>query len=69
MFGYPRQQIDEILGSDAPDLWAWMSGQTATICNGRIYNRSQGRDEPTGCGPHGLVVYGSDLRRYLSFRE
>lgn len=43
----------------------WMRGQTMGICDGRLYNHGKREYEGTGCGPHGVVAYASDLNAFL----
>ena len=67
--GYPTAQVEEILSAKGEDYWAfnkWMTGQTMGVCDGREYNHEAHRYEPTHCGPHGIVVYGSDIKQYLA---
>lgn len=62
--GYTRDQVIRILGEGTPALDKWMTGQTMMLCTGEKYNHDTKAYEP-GCGPHGPVVYGHDLRRFL----
>lgn len=46
----------------------WMRGQTMSVCEGRQYNHAKKRYEPDECAasPHGVVVYRSDVERFLA---
>lgn len=66
--GYPGDQLERILGDRLPAFGLWMSGQTGVICDGQRYSYERGESEPTGCGPHGPVVYATDLTRFLAGR-
>lgn len=59
--GYPAGQLAAILGSRKRAFDLWMRGQTAAICDGRSYNHGKREYQPTGCGPHGMVVYRWDV--------
>lgn len=63
--GYSRDALEQILAEDFSNFASWMRGQTSAICDGRIYDHDSREYKPTGCGPHGLVVYRGDLYRYL----
>lgn len=45
-----------------------MVGQTVALCDGKEYNHETNEYRATECAsaPHGLVVYPSDLARFLS---
>lgn len=64
--GYTEEQLERILGDRYQEFNFWMSGQTMSICDGRAYNYNLKKYEPTGCGPHGVVVYSWDLDRFLN---
>jgi hypothetical protein len=64
--GYPEKQLERILGNRLPAFNTWMAGQTIAGCEGRKYNYARKEFEPTGCGPHGFVVYASDVERFLA---
>lgn len=68
--GYTREQIDRIVGEHGSHsrirFHLWMSGQTMAICDGREYDHEARKYGPTGCGPHGPIVYGHDVRRFLA---
>ena len=64
-FGYPTTQLGRVLDAQAYNrLMLWMRGQTMAICDGRRFNYETGEYEPTGCGPHGPVVYTHDVERW-----
>lgn len=63
--GYTDSQLKTILGSRYKEFMSWMSGQTVAICDGRVFNYEANRMQDSGCGPHGVVVYYWDLKRYL----
>jgi hypothetical protein len=69
-YGYTDADLDAILGDRRPAFTRWMWGQTGTICDGRLYDHDARRYKPSPCvdAPHGFVVYGSDLRRFLARR-
>jgi hypothetical protein len=65
--GYPWHQVKAILQSAKLDEHAfqeWFRGQTGAICEGMVYDEKGDRVIGT-CGPHGMVVYASDLWRFL----
>lgn len=64
--GYTHDQLETILGDRLPEFSKWMYGQTREICDGRRWNYQTREYEPTDCGPHGMIVHGSDLRRFLA---
>jgi hypothetical protein len=64
--GYPESQLKEILGDRLEDFNLWMRGQTIAGCDGRRYDHDKKEYQPTGCGPHGYVIYSWDLERYLA---
>lgn len=72
--GYPAHQLEAILGDGLSDFNYWMRGQTVAQCEGRRwdYAARDGRGDyvPDACAdhPHGMVVYGCDLRAYLTGR-
>jgi hypothetical protein len=63
--GHTAHELDLILEDRRLEFDHWMRGQTMGICDGRKYNHDTGEYEPTGCGPHGTVVYSWDLARFL----
>ena len=63
--GYTQQQINHIFGVLAPTFYQWMSGQTGSICEGRKYDHAEQAYQPTGCGPHGCIVYAYDVERFV----
>lgn len=66
--GYPINQLEKILGSRINKFYEYMVGQTMSICNGKLYNHNKKEYESTNCGPHGIVVYKSDLLTFLEGR-
>ncbi len=48
------------------DLFAWMTGQTGAICEGREWDYTLSDYIDSDCGPHGMVVYRHDVTRYLA---
>lgn len=68
-YGYPQGQVAAILGPRLGDFGRWLSGQTMSGCDGREYDYEASDYRDTGCGPHGIVVHESDLRRFLSGRR
>lgn len=66
-YGYTRGQLKIILGSRLPDFDKWMNGQTGAICEGRSYDHETSK-YVISCGgvAHGMVVYSSDLQRFLT---
>jgi len=65
-YGYTQKQLERILGDRISDFDKFMNGQTGAICNGQEYNYDDDKHEMTGCGPHGYVVYKSDLEGFLN---
>lgn len=64
--GYPRDAVEQIFAENVARFDEWMRGQTVAICDGRRFDHEAAEYEPTNCGPHGVVVYEWDLRRYLA---
>lgn len=64
--GYTRSQVEEIVGLRLDAFDHWMRGQTAAICDGHRYDYEAREYQPTGCGPHGVVVYRHDLSNFLN---
>lgn len=69
-YGYTENQLIEILSpiNKYVEFNKWMYGQTGSICDGREYDYGKKEYVATGCGPHGGVVYSSDLERFLQGR-
>lgn len=65
IYGYTQGQLDSILGPRRIEFNRWMYGQTGAICDGRRYDHNLKTYVETGCGPHGMVVYSWDLKRFL----
>ena len=67
--GYTRAQIEEILGDRTAEFWAWMRGQTMTLCEGRKYDHGT-KSYVVACNgiAHGPVVYRWDLERFIDGR-
>lgn len=66
ILGYPLSRVEDLLGPSFERFRYWMRGQTVAQCDGRSYNYEIKGYEPTGCGPHGTVVYVHDLKRWLA---
>ncbi|MEV2239498.1 hypothetical protein [Micromonospora sp. NPDC049891] len=64
--GYTYDQMEAILAGQTDAFGRWMRGQTLAFCDGIEYDYESKAHKPTGCGPHGPVVYGHDLRRFLA---
>lgn len=65
--GYPVVQLQRVLDEQQMRrLELWMRGQTGAICDGRRYDHLAREYAPTGCGPHGMVIYVSDVRRWAA---
>lgn len=67
-YGYSATQLEALLGDRLDDFYRWMCGQTVSICDGREYDYDARDYRDTGCGPHGTVVYTSDVRQFLAGR-
>lgn len=67
-YGYTMGQLRTIMGERLPAFHAWFAGQTGSICDGREYDHEARAYKETGCGPHGAVVYSSDVRAFLAGR-
>mgnify|MGYP001610752726 CR=1 FL=1 len=67
-YGHTREDLGIILGPRLQEFMLWMRGQTVMSCEGRQYNHDTGEWSPNACAetPHGLIVYGSDLRQFLN---
>lgn len=65
--GYTREQIREMFGTGdrLAAFWSFMYGQTLGVCTGKKYNLVEDEYLPTGCGPHGSVVYSHDVERFI----
>lgn len=66
--GYTDDQLRRIFGDRLPEIYKWMAGQTVSVCDGRRYNYATSEYEPTDCGPHGSIVYASDVQHFLTRR-
>jgi hypothetical protein len=66
-WGYNHEDLVNILGDRMEEFWGWMTGQTVMLCDGKEYNHETKEYRPTPCAdaPHGLVVYHTDLARFL----
>lgn len=64
-YGYTEEQVRTIMGDRMEAFNKWFYGQTGTICEGREYSHELEKYVPTGCGPHGYVVYPWDVERFL----
>lgn len=63
--GYTARQIEQLMGSRIHEFYSWMNGQTMAICDGRAFDPEVGSVRDSGCGPHGVVVYSWDAKRFL----
>lgn len=63
--GYTHAQIEQIMGERVNQFHRWMAGQTVGLCEGRRWNHETGTSEVTDCGPHGVVIYRSDVQQFL----
>lgn len=64
--GLPSEHLRQVLSAGQfKSLNAYLVGQTIGICDGRRYNHDTEEYEPTGCGPHGTVVYRRDVQRWI----
>ncbi|WP_431728608.1 hypothetical protein [Verrucosispora sp. TAA-831] len=68
-YGYTAAQLEAVLGDQVDAFGRWIDGQTMSICDGAVYDPESRVNVPTGCGPHGVVAYGHDLRRFLAGRR
>ena len=68
-YGYTRDQLAAILAGRLDEFHRWFHGQTGAICDGREWDFDACQWRDTGCGPHGMAVYSSDLRRFLDRRD
>ena len=65
-YGYSWAFLEEHLDEQQlKRLGHWMRGQTMAMCDGREYDYDKEEYHPTGCGPHGGVVYSHDLHGFL----
>lgn len=64
--GYTNAQLVDIMGTRMVEFNKWMSGQTVSLCDGQRYNHETKKYEPTGCGPHGSVVYSWDVKNFFT---
>lgn len=74
LMGYTDDDVNQALaefGIDQDDFTAWYEGQTGAICDGQQYDYDAKAYRTTPCAenPHGFVVYGHDLRRFLAIHE
>lgn len=67
--GYPETQLEEILGARLKDFNVWMRGQTVSLCDGKYWDYEEMEYKPSGCGPHGAVVYSCDVQDFLEGRD
>lgn len=66
-YGYTAADLQTILGDRLDAFDHWMRGQTMMLCDGRAWNSTTARYEPTSCRtPHGPVVYPWDLEQFLA---
>lgn len=67
-YGYTADQIERIMGTRLEAFWRWHQGQTGAICDGRVWIAMAQSYAPSGCGPHGPVVYPIDVSRFMEGR-
>lgn len=65
-YGFTEEQIRKIMGAHLLRFQAWISGQTGAICDNRDYDHEAKEYKPSGCGPHGFIIYEHDVRRFLA---
>lgn len=63
--GYTRLQVVKIMGDRIQAFDDWFYGQTAAICDRRHRRPWPRIHEPGTEGPHGMVYYPYDVRRFL----
>lgn len=63
-FGVTDAELVARLGDRYEEFQNWMYGQTLAICTGKQWNLEIKEYEPTNCGPHGMVVYEHDVKRF-----
>lgn len=66
--GYPKKQLEEILGTRYDDFCHYMTGQTCMLCENKIWNPDKKIYEADNCGPHGIVTYKCDVMTFLEGR-
>lgn len=67
-YGYPKDQLDALLGARVGEFNEYMAGQTVAMCEGREYDHEAKEWKPNGCGPHGVVCYRVDVGTFLAGR-
>lgn len=67
--GYTREQVEQIVAERFDEFATWSRGMTAAICDGRRYDHEAKEYQPTGCGPHGVVVYPWDIAQFIKGRD
>lgn len=63
--GYTQQQVEAIMGPRSTDFHRWMRGQTVSLCEGTEWDYDSQTSKLTGCGPHGVIIYRSDVEQFL----
>lgn len=71
--GYPRSQLEQILGDRFEAFQEWMRGQTMAICEASRYSPEADLYIPSACAgggdPHGVVACPHDVARFISGKE
>lgn len=67
--GYTIGQVRDMLGSRFEAFCHWMRGRTMSMCDDIRYNYETGKSEPSGCGPHGTIIYRTDVEQFLAGGE
>ena len=65
ILGYTDSDLNQLLGNEKSEFYAWMRGQTFTSCDGKAYDPELRAYRDTGCGPHGYVFYVADVARFM----
>ncbi len=65
-WGYTTGQIAKIMGDRLDEFNKWMDGQTVIVCSGRIWDHDAKKHRMSGCGPHHVVTYETDVRQFLA---
>ncbi|MEV5001969.1 hypothetical protein [Nocardioides sp. LML1-1-1.1] len=70
VLGYTSGQVEQIvteqLGPDKMHLFQdWMRGQTGGFCDGSVPSDPDAPETSPPCGPHGVVTYEPDMRRFV----
>jgi hypothetical protein len=64
--GLTSEDLAEYFSEDGlKDLYHWMRGQTAAMCEGIEWDYATEDYIYTDCGPHGMVIYRHDVQRFI----